>query len=450
MFSSVCLECIEKIATKKQRQRKITCHTCRAVTPLAANSQIRDLPRPLVANDLQELIEKLVNQETKDKSYTCDYCEGRNVTATVHCFGCKENMCNTCYTEHQDASELNTHKTAPICDWIFCASHHEEVTMYCHTCNVGICNRCVRKGHKGHKKEDIGTVAMASRSQARECLNTQKASAVRPDMMQMVQQTIQEIETERDTVVDQLDYILDLVETLEVKVKTMRSEVVDTASVDITALKLYASDLSDSYCIMELGHYLVEKASDPEVVARATSLPSPSTMAPVTSPPTISIPSIDFHEHEQMTKDLFHQAKVNTKKLTLQTKQDKVAVQNPITQLEHYHTYKLGRGISGVLLNQAIPHVMGIVFNPARSQLVAKTTDKAASIKVYDLKGNKLAQFGAGIEGLSGAGCISLDSHRDLYLAACDGHLTTLTMDGQSRDRIDMPDCQLKGIDIRP
>ena len=65
---------------------------------------------------------------------------------------------------------------------------------------------------------------------------------------------------------------------------------------------------------------------------------------------------------------------------------------------------------------------------------------------MYDLKGNKLAQFGAGIEGLSGDGCISLDSHRDLYLAACDRHLTTVTMDGQRKDRIDMEGCDLQGV----
>ena len=65
---------------------------------------------------------------------------------------------------------------------------------------------------------------------------------------------------------------------------------------------------------------------------------------------------------------------------------------------------------------------------------------------MYDLKGNKLTQFGGDIDGLTGWGCISLDSHRDLYLAACDGHLTTVTMDGQRKDRIDMEGCDLRGV----
>ena len=116
-----CLECLEKIATKptKYGKRKITCPTCRTVTPLTPGSQVRDLPRPLVANELQEIIKKLLMSETKEKSYICDNCEG-NSAATIHCFGCKENMCDACYAEHQGADELINHKTAPISDFIFC------------------------------------------------------------------------------------------------------------------------------------------------------------------------------------------------------------------------------------------------------------------------------------------------------------------------------------------
>ena len=75
-----------------------------------------------------------------------------------------------------------------------------------------------------------------------------------------------------------------------------------------------------------------------------------------------------------------------------------------------------------------------------------KTYYKEAPIKAYDLQGNILTQFGGGIDGLSGWGRISLDSHCDLYLAACGGHLATVTMDGQRKDRIDMEECDLMGV----
>ena len=93
-------------------------------------------------------------------------------------------------------------------------------------------------------------------------------------MIELVQGKVQEIESLRDTVVGKLDLTLDLIKTLEDKVKKTRSEVVTKTSSDIKALKLYISDLSELIASqaspVELGQYLVEKASDPEVVARAT------------------------------------------------------------------------------------------------------------------------------------------------------------------------------------
>ena len=252
--------------------------------------------------------------ETKEKSYTCDNCEG-NSAATIHCFGCKENMCDACYAELQGADELINHKTAPISDFMFCVSHHEEVTLYCYDCKAGICNRCVRKEHKNHAKEDIGTVAQESQYQVGSFINIQETSTINPDMIKQAEGTLQEVASLRDTVVGKLDHTLDLIKTLEDKVKKIRSEVVTKTSADINVLKLYISDLSELIAsqasLVELGQYLVEKASDPEVVARATELPSPTSMASVTSPPTVSIPSIELATMEEMLKKLDQQIKVN-------------------------------------------------------------------------------------------------------------------------------------------
>ena len=436
-----CLECLEKVATKptKYGKREITCPTCRAVTPLTPGSQVRDLPKPLVANDLQEMIKKLLMSETKEKSYTCDNCEGKS-EATIHCFGCKENMCDACYTEHQDAAELTYHKAAPISDFIFCGTHHEEVTLYCYDCKAGICNRCVRKEHKNHAKEDIGTVAQESRYQVGSFINIQETSTISPDMIKQAEGTLQEVASLRDTVVGKLDHTLDLIKTLEDKVKKIRSEVVTKTSADINVLKLYISDLSELIAsqasLVELGQYLVEKASDPEVVARATELPSPTSMASVTSPPTVSIPSIELATMEEMLKKLNEQAKVNYNLVKCPCAPDRTNVVHvpEVPALIHQHSYHPGSAVYGVLCNHT------------RSQLVVKSMDESAPIKVYDLRGNKFTQFGGDIDGLTENGCMSLDSHRDLYLAACYENLTTLTMDGKRKDRIDMEGCNLSGV----
>ena len=444
-----CLQCLEKIAvTRPNGQREITCPTCRAVTPLTPGSQVRDLPRPVLMNEMQEMIKKLRLAPKKTKR-NCDLCDSRGTMATTYCYDCHDNMCDTCFADHQEDRIMINHKAVTISDLLFCDIHSEVITMFCTECKVGICSRCARIDHKKHTKEEIGEMAKKSRERVRKYIQTQHTSNVSPDMIELVQGKVQEIESQRDTVVGKLDHTLDLIKTLEDKVKKARSEVVAKTSADIKALKLYTLDLSElrasQASLVELGQYLVEKASDPEVVARATELPSPTSMASVTSPPTVSIPVLN-DTWEQLYDCLKGQRSIITfNTLSLPDKAKHVTVEKskaskpnipsqavPLTRLTHKHSIQ--------------EDAYDVTFNPARSQLVVKTTDKSAPIKVYDLKGNKLTQFGGGIDGLSGRGCMSLDSHRDLYLVACDRRLTTVTMDGQRKDRIDMKGCKLTGV----
>ena len=444
-----CLECLEKIeATRPNGQ--ITCPTCRAVTPLTPGSQVRDLPKPILANELQELVKQLMEPNQKEKSYKCDNCERGNVLATIHCFGCHENLYDQCYAEHQEVPLLANHKIAPISDMVCCSSHSAEITSYCTDCAVGICNLCARKQYRRHKMEDIEIIALKCRTQIDNFMQRQRTAGVSLEMIDIVQGKVLNIENERDTVVGKLDHTLDLIKTLEDKVKKARSEVVAKTSADINVLELYISDLSElrasQASLLQLGQYLEEKASDPEVVARATELPSPTSIAPATSTPIFSIPVLN-DIWEQLYdclksprplinfKTLSHpeQAKhVTVQKKRKETKPKIPPIAVPLTRLTPKYSVK--------------EDACDVVFNPSRSQLVVRINDKSAPIKVYDLKGNKLTQFGGDIDGLSGDGCISLDSLRDLYLAACDGHLTTVTMDGQRKDRIDMEGCDLKGV----
>ena len=282
-----CLQCLEKIAvTRPNGQREITCPTCRAVTPLTPGSQVRDLPRPLVANELQEIIKKLLIADTKKININCDHCDDKFAMATKHCYECHDNMCGRCYGDHQDVPSLATHKTVPISDKMFCQIHHDVINRYCMNCKFGICYICSRKDHRKHTTETIDKVAAQSRDQVRSFIKQQMKFANSPDMIELVQGKVQEIESQRDIVVGKLDQTLDLIKTLEDKVKKTRSKLVAKTSADIKALNMYISDLSElrasQASLVELGQYLVEKASDPEVVARATELPSPTSMASVT------------------------------------------------------------------------------------------------------------------------------------------------------------------------
>ena len=429
-----CLQCLEKIAvTRPNRPREITCPICRAVTPLTPGSQVRDLPRPVLMNEVQKKIKKLISAHKKTKR-NCDLCDNSGTMATTYCYDCHGNMCDTCFDEHLEDKINGEHKTATISDLMFCDIHSEVVTVYCAQCKVGICKRCAAKDHRKHEKEEIAEIAKQSHETIRKFIQTQHTSDVSPEMIELEQGKVQEIENQRDTVVGKLDHTLDLIKTLEYKVRTARLEVVAKTTADIKALNMYTSNLSELIArkasLVELGQYLMEKASDPEVVAKATELSSPTSMASVTSPPTVSIPILN-DTLEQLYDCLKGQSSIITFNSLSSPYIPSQAV--PLTRLIHKHSVK--------------EDAWDFVFNPSRSQLLVKTLDKtSAPIKVYDLKGNKLTQFGGGIDGLSGDGCLSLDSHRELYLAACYGHLTTVTMDEHRKDRIDMDRCGLKGV----
>ena len=266
-------------------------------------------------------------------------------------------------------------------------------------------------------------------------------------MIELVQAKVHDIERQRDTVVGKLDHLLDLIRTLEDKVKTTRSEVVAKTSGDISVLNQYKSSLSEwinsQASLGELAQYLVEKASDAEVVTMATDLPSPTSMSAHDSPPILKIPQVSskFLVLEEIVQSMETHRLCKLTRMNLKVRGTKevlpdTRVKPTVTPIERLKPEKSIRA----------NNVRDVTFNPAKSQFVVKTSDSTDPIKVYDLKGNKRAQFGGSIVGLSGDGRLSIDSHRDLYLAACDGHLTTVTMYGHRNDRIDMKGCDLRGV----
>ena len=452
-----CKPCLERLVVTKwpSCQREITCPTCRAITPLVPGDWVTDLPRPVLMNSVQQIMKILLKTTQQVRQY-CDVCGDKNSMATKYCYDCHDNMCGRCFGRHQEDKTIGKHKSVPISDLLYCEAHSKLVTLYCTECQVGICYRCSRDIHKSHKKIEIEEVAKKSRDKIRLFVSQQKitADADEADVIEILknQNQAQEITSHCDAAVKDIDQILGLLKSMADKLKHVRADVVMKTSADHKALlnhkhetnsaetsitsgdnrtpECSQSDGQDS--LVDLCQYLVEKASDPEVVARAKELPSPTCLS--TSPALVSIPLV--------TDNLMQL------KTFLQSQLPKVIISYKKAALPRKATedYGVKLAIKPKLQHTVTIEAWSLVFNPSVSQLTVRTDDVTAPIKVYDLKGNKLTQFGGGIEGLHGYGCLSLDSHRDLYLAACDGHLTTVTMDGQRKDRIDMEGCDLRGV----
>ena len=483
-FHHFCPHYLEKIVTAKQGQRAITCPTCRAVTPLAPGSQVRDLPKPLVVNELQEIVKKVLIPSSKNTAINCENCDDNFTMATKHCYECHNNMCDRCHEYHRKVPRLAPHKTVPISNFLFCNKHGYIITLFCVTCSMGICNTCYKKEHPKHDTEDIDIVADERRTHISKFIKDLKSDGIGLDMTDRIHRNICQIESQRDTTVGKLDNALVLIKTLENKIKKAKSEIVQKTASDITALKLHTLKLAEMNArqtsLLELGQYLVQKASGPEVVARAIELNSRTSKTCIISPPLVSIPEFNiklttfFHllemssmeplyimkrvalnvsEQSANISDVIGSGKCPFKstQLTSANDIDNYKVEhNAVNRLhsdgEEKSLCKSGQSLIFKSKIKVVNDVYALTLNPARSQLIVKTSHNSAPIKVYDLKGNKLTQFGRGIYGLSGDGCMSLDSHRDLYMAACYENLTVITLDGHMKDRIEVKGCNLSGV----
>ena len=80
--------------------------------------------------------------------------------------------------------------------------------------------------------------------------------------------------------------------------------------------------------------------------------------------------------------------------------------------------------------------VHGVAFNPKSSQLVLRTADKVAPVKVYDYNGTLRQQFGETIAGASEDRRIAVDTKRDTILLPCGDSLVLVNKEGQESGNV--------------
>ena len=120
-----CLVCLQQIVlTTRSGSKEITCPICCVVAPIPTGKDSKDLPKPVLMNEMQDLIKKMSGQigiapaegaPKKDRSSKlCDLCETGQTKATRHCYECHDNLCDTCYDDHQKLKAFEQHNTVPI------------------------------------------------------------------------------------------------------------------------------------------------------------------------------------------------------------------------------------------------------------------------------------------------------------------------------------------------
>ena len=139
-----CEKCLQPIAQKKEQKLKITCPNCRTITVV---DQLADLPKPVLLNELQELVENLAT-ENPDSDTIDKYCNSCDVNqASMWCYNCMRCLCDGCVGRHKQAM----HKVVVITKQLFCEFHPDDVVAnFCECCQVGICAFCAVSRHEDH------------------------------------------------------------------------------------------------------------------------------------------------------------------------------------------------------------------------------------------------------------------------------------------------------------
>ena len=133
----------------------LACPVCRHEQQFGDESEIGDLPEPLIIKQLQEKITRFlcVNQDTGPVSRSCGICDGK---ASHFCGQCAENLCDTCTGRHTRTGMTQTHKLILITKWTVCVKHPSKLTCgYCKDCKCGLCTLCTSTGHTGQNVMDI-------------------------------------------------------------------------------------------------------------------------------------------------------------------------------------------------------------------------------------------------------------------------------------------------------
>ena len=397
-------------------------------------------------DEIQAMVQGMLTSENTTSSMprggSCDVCPVGDKMAAIYCYDCHENMCDTCHQEHEEIPNMATHKTATVSDMIFCDVHNDIITTYCLTCDTSTCNRCVRHHHKAHDVEDIRVTAEKTRKKMDKFIENQRKTDDSSVADVSIEDKISRVEGEYDRAIGQMDRTLDVIQKLERRIEGVKSELMVKKSSNINKLKQYEAQLYISVLLRankEESRYLLDKASDPELVIRVKELALSSLcdLDDLASPPPVSVP--------ELAQSVYRTERIN-----------KESLQAPIIR------YKTGlvEDISGVrsggtapmCLTQIAEHrvkpacrempvcrVIGVLILKDKSQLIIQTNDPSSPMEIHDFKLKFLSSI-CGEDLDRDLTPVKYDVKRHLFLAAKTKTLYTFSVDGTTQAKIPLED----------
>ena len=181
--------------------------------------------------------------------------------------------------------------------------------------------------------------------------------------------------------------------------------------------------------------YLIENASDPEVVVRENDIPKYEMSS---FKKVILKETLEFPDFVTQFRDIKIQLDKCQKDLDIGFTKYKVedCSEKPLTNLNKTNGFTIGNS------------AWGLAIDSYRERLVVRREDTTAPITVYDFQGQQLQVLGKDVQGITRESCqgIAIDTKRDLYiLPMTDGSLLTMDMNGIVMDTIKVINSTLYG-----
>ena len=212
---SFCLQCLKRWHQTSQttvgRQDSVICPTCRGLSTVPANGDLKDLPTSFYLNGL---IDVLAIKDCNNTQVTCGNCDRKSSEAS-YCFQCCIFYCVECITAHNKIRNSKDHRALALKDFqdkdfedllkrpAFCSKQqhqNEELKYFCKTCETAVCQTCSFLEHSGHALvEHIEDEAKRQKNEIKTLIKTQRknlqakkeiVSQLNEDFANMIQQGI--------------------------------------------------------------------------------------------------------------------------------------------------------------------------------------------------------------------------------------------------------------------
>ena len=288
--------------------------------------------------------------------------------------------------------------------------------------------------HRQHDIEAIEAAGEKVRQRIQQVLNNMKSAKAEHRVSTSVKSLLEKAKylqaDFKKTITDTKQQLMSLLE----KMKKVEVEITDKLNENVKTLEDMATSIKDYMCCKDKLEqhltYLIEKASDPEVVGSENDLPKYEISS---FKKVIQKEIFEFPDFATQFRDIKIQLNKCQKDLDIGFTKHKVdgCSDKPLTNLNKTNGFTIGK------------EAWGLAIDSYRERLVVRRQDTTAPITVYDFQGQRLQVLGKDVEGIAGDNYqgIVIDTKHDLYiLPMINGSLLTMDMNGIVMDTIKVID----------